>query len=334
MASRSYSSKKPEYGIIILGNSGSGKSFLCNIIIGSTKFQAGFQPDAVTTATEHHRIETSKCDYLVYNIPGLIEADQERIDLNKKEIQKAFNECPTSVVLFVWRQTGGRVQNDDVIAFNALNEAYKFPRDGLLFVINNVPVQRPMGYEGKFIATLNNLLKPMSVSDIDAIFIDTLDMGDQTNKNSARTKLMKHIMIHPAMEQKQQKEIRVESKALKELREQLKKQQEDAEKDRDKLKKEVEEMTKQHKKMEEQAEQKFQSLMREAASSKNQYINPLKAFLGLVDSAADLLVGTVQASGVGYAMAIDRLTGTDADEVARKGRAVLKGTAAERVFGP
>ena len=68
----------------------------------------------MTTVTEHYRIQADGHDLLVYNIPGLVEVNQAKIDQNKEEIQKAFKECPTSIVIFVWTQIGGRAQNDDV----------------------------------------------------------------------------------------------------------------------------------------------------------------------------------------------------------------------------
>ena len=327
-------SGKTAYGIIILGSAGSGKSFLCNLIIGSEKFEADFRPEAMTTKTEHYRIETSQCDYLVYNITGLVEINQSQIDHNKQEIQQAFEECPTAIVIFVWTQIGGRAQSDDVIAFKALNDAYAFPQEALMFVVNNVPTSRPTTYEGLFIMTLTNTLQPLSLSDIDIIFIDILDAKDQDQTKSARTKIMKHIVVHRALNQKQQQPIKLQSDQLNDMRNLLKKQQQEAEKDREKFQKQIEKMTEEHNKMQAKADEKYETMMREVANSRNQYVNPFTALLTLVNSVNELVTGTTQAAGLGTLGLLDMATGSTFDEASARVRRVAKGTAAERVHGP
>ncbi len=72
------------YGLINLANSGVGKSFLGNILLGRDKFTHNFSSSSVTHTTEFEEIEFGDFSFAVFNIPGLIEAEQERIDLNKK----------------------------------------------------------------------------------------------------------------------------------------------------------------------------------------------------------------------------------------------------------
>ena len=43
-----------QVGLIIVGNSGVGKSYLANIILGEDRFVHEIRPDAVTIATEMH----------------------------------------------------------------------------------------------------------------------------------------------------------------------------------------------------------------------------------------------------------------------------------------
>lgn len=164
MAANSIEGKIDEVGFIILGNSGAGKSFICNLLIGEEIFANDFDPNAVTTTTRFHRVPCGSFDALIYDIPGLIEADQERIDRNKREIEKAFKECPNSIVLFVWTHKGGRVVHEDIIAFQALNKAYQFSSESLAFVLNSLPPKRSPQYDEKFTVTLANHLKPITVS--------------------------------------------------------------------------------------------------------------------------------------------------------------------------
>ncbi|CAF2144238.1 unnamed protein product [Rotaria magnacalcarata] len=229
-------------------------------------FEADFRPEAVTTISEYHRMETKESDYLIYNIPGLVEINQEQIDRNKKEIMKAFKECPTSIVIFVWAQIGGRAQNDDVIAFNALNDAYKFPVESLMFIVNNIPPNRPQQYN----------------------FIDAVDPTNSAQMQNTRAKLMKYIAVHPAHKQNKQHDIVLQLDELKQMRNILKQQQQQAEQDRARLEMQIAKMTKEHNRSQAEANERFQKISEECksmqqraqAKSANEYKNPFKAFLG------------------------------------------------------
>lgn len=74
MASDNISSH--EYGLIIVGNSGVGKSFLANVLLGEEAFQHEFSARSVTHRTEFREITIGSYRYAIFNIPGLIEADQ------------------------------------------------------------------------------------------------------------------------------------------------------------------------------------------------------------------------------------------------------------------
>jgi hypothetical protein len=174
MATSSSESETANPGIIIPANSEVGKSYNCNIFIGNDRLKAEFQSEPVTIKTEHHCVFLGSKFFCIYNIPGLVEVNPEHIDRNKQEIMKAIAQSPVSVVIFVWTQIGGHAQQDNVIVFNYLNNAYKFLARSLMFVVNNVPRRRSREYEGQFIGILSNMLKPMLISMGDIIFIDTI----------------------------------------------------------------------------------------------------------------------------------------------------------------
>ncbi|CAF5115540.1 unnamed protein product, partial [Rotaria magnacalcarata] len=126
-------------GIIILGNSGAGKSFLANVILGEEAFKHETRMNACTLTTEYRAARIGDKQYAVYNIPGLIEADQDRINLNIREIDAAFIGHPTAVIVFVLGVgNGGRIGNEDIVAFNAINKAYRFDEKSIIFVINQL----------------------------------------------------------------------------------------------------------------------------------------------------------------------------------------------------
>lgn len=151
------SSKK--IGIIILGNNGFDKSSLGNIILRRELFQLKFSPDAATLETEYRESTVNDKIYAIYNIPNLIEANRERIDINVREVNIAFQRFPHAVVIYVFSVgPTGCLHNEDFIAFNAFNSVYSLNEKSLIIVVNRVPVNRPDDYELKKTAELRRFL--------------------------------------------------------------------------------------------------------------------------------------------------------------------------------
>ena len=261
MEANSVPSKKPEYGIIILGNAGTGKSYICNMLIGYERFETDFRRDAVTTTTEYHRINAGSSDILIYNIPGLIESHQDDVDQNKREIIKAFEQSPISVVIFVWTQVGGRPQPDDIIAFKALKQAYKFSSKSLMFVLNNIPSERSPTYEERFFALLTKMLNPIPISLEDMFFLDTLNFEDNEKFSATRDRLLYFIAEHHENEQKMQADIIVQCNELRMLREALKKQYLEAEENKQALELQIKQMTKEYEVVRKGQEKRYQDMM-------------------------------------------------------------------------
>ncbi|CAF2648043.1 unnamed protein product [Rotaria sp. Silwood2] len=245
MYANSYQSLPSDAGIIFLGNAGSGKSFLCNCIIGHEQFEHDFRTTAVTTVTEYHEVNIpEKFNLRIYNISGSVEANQKRVEENKRQIMKAFEECPNSIVIFVWTQNGGRVNPNDVVAFNALNAAYAFPAESLAFVVNDLPPHRNSrrNYDGEFLATLKVLLEPMKVSVKDIIFIDHIEPGHEMKLTDARTKLLDLISKHYILPQTRCADIILELEQLQKDLCDIKNKQMQAEQDKEKFKRYAEQL--------------------------------------------------------------------------------------------
>jgi predicted GTPase len=177
-------------GLIILGNSGVGKSFLANTLVGREAFAHKFSSRSVTHITESEEIHLGDLPLTIFNIPGLIEADQERINLNKKEIDKAFALRPISIVMFVFGQQGGRICDEDIVAFNAINAAYPFHPESLMLVVNGLPKNRPSNYEGLALVLLQNLLKGINVTNNKLCFLDHIDGDNPKERQYLKEKLL------------------------------------------------------------------------------------------------------------------------------------------------
>ncbi|CAF3445331.1 unnamed protein product [Rotaria sp. Silwood2] len=139
-------------GLIILGNSGVGKSFLANRLLDDDKaFESRFSARSVTRHTEWKNMSTpiGKYIYSVANIPGFVEANQKLIDENRHEIMKAFEQYPFSIVIFVFGNKGGRIPDEDLVAFMKINDAYQFPPESLLLIVNGILSNAPDDYEEK-----------------------------------------------------------------------------------------------------------------------------------------------------------------------------------------
>ncbi|CAM4818186.1 unnamed protein product [Rotaria magnacalcarata] len=167
------------FGIILLGNTGVGKSFLGNILLGREVFKHECSPSPVTHATEFQAYTADGDSYAVFNIPGLLEDDQDAVDRNKQEIYKAFQQSPNSVVGFVFTGgSGGRIKSEDLIAFNAIHKTYNFKQESLVIIINDLPSDRPKTYESETTIKLERLLKIPNVKVCFLNHINTRDAGE------------------------------------------------------------------------------------------------------------------------------------------------------------
>ena len=115
---------------------------------------------------------------VVFNIPGLVEADQNRIEVNKREIQKGLQQQPKSIVIYVFANQNGRIRDEDVLAFNAIHEVYEFRLQSLLIIINGLSKQRRENYESMMIFQLQKVLNI-------GICIENICFLDQINPESS-----------------------------------------------------------------------------------------------------------------------------------------------------
>ena len=161
-----------KHGLLLLGNSGVGKSFIGNVILGQDVFDHECNSASVTHETEFEDYIVGNASYAVFNIPGLIEADQAAVDRNKAEIYKAFQQRPNSVVAFVFTGgSGGRIRDEDVVAFKSINAVYNFKPDSLILIVNDLPLNRLPNYEGVTAVKLEGLV---NIPNVRICFLDRI----------------------------------------------------------------------------------------------------------------------------------------------------------------
>jgi len=127
--------------LIILGNSGVGKSFFCNALVQQTTFSSRVSSTSVTDNVECDVLEHERTAFVVYNIPGLIEADPKNSDRNRRCIEQAFRHLPEAktVIVFIISQEGGRPRNEDIAAWLAI-QAYvpQLQLHTVSFIVNRI----------------------------------------------------------------------------------------------------------------------------------------------------------------------------------------------------
>jgi len=79
-----------ERSIIIIGNTGVGKSFVVNCLLDDEVFASEERSIAVTSKLEFRKILIEDVTYKIYNIPGLLEDDEEKVKNNKKSYNGIF----------------------------------------------------------------------------------------------------------------------------------------------------------------------------------------------------------------------------------------------------
>jgi hypothetical protein len=131
--------------LLVLGNSGVGKSMLLNATLGCALFESKFSAMSVTAKVEACIVPTSAASVaVIYNIPGLIEVDAENVRRNKACLRAAMQHLPTActLVLFVLGHEGGRLVAQDVAAFMTVrNFTPEIGPSNCGFIVNKVPLR-------------------------------------------------------------------------------------------------------------------------------------------------------------------------------------------------
>lgn len=133
--------------VLVLGNARIGKSHTLNTILGSAVFKSAFDLSAVTTAVETVMFRAPDGgEYALYNIPGLLDLDEEVARRNAAEVEKALRDQATApvIVLFMLTMKGNGLHAEDLEAWRAISEFVPALKDStaVSFIVNKVEANK------------------------------------------------------------------------------------------------------------------------------------------------------------------------------------------------
>lgn len=220
------SEDQPIYAIHILGNPGVGKTFICNQLLGENYFLHKFSPVSVTKESETKVVQLDGHFITVVNIPGIIDNNPQRIQHNKAEIEKGFKLNSFSIVVYVFGNEGGRIRDEDFVAFQALQKAFKFDQKSVGFIINNLDPKRDLEYDGQATLLIKETLNLNEKPNIGFLNKITDLQNDQLHQDF-QSELMRVISLCIPKHQEKKEELILIKEELIDLKNQFKKKQDE-----------------------------------------------------------------------------------------------------------
>jgi len=211
-------------GVLFVGNTGVGKSEICNYLLKKQKFESKENPTSVTRELSREITTIKGNEAIIYNIPGLLEDDEEKVEQNKRIIQQAFESKEEVYVFYVLTVEGGRLRTPDIDAYKALTQAYDIKQKSFAFIVNKYSGSEAI--KGAIVARIHQILAKQSV-----FFIP-----DNKNKEfKDRAEIGNNILIlaFEELEPNQTtklKELKLAKDEIKELHDEMKKKQKEFDK--------------------------------------------------------------------------------------------------------
>ena len=181
-------------GLLTIGNTGVGKSFLLNAIVGSAVFQAARRVRAVTVQTASHTVVVDDKAYKLFDIPGLIEmGNEQKIESNKAAIDTAFSQCAEQIVLVVMGHLNLRPQAQDLATFFAVQRAYDLHQRSIIFVVNQIRADETARDKVDFITMLKESLGDACPDTLRVVFCP--DIGRNVHFGGAAAQAIRRQLL-------------------------------------------------------------------------------------------------------------------------------------------
>jgi len=244
--------------LFIIGNAGTGKSLMVNVLSGKEIYESKRQAKSVTTKLESNEVTIADHKFEAYNIPGLLEADEKRVQENKKLIQEALGKKEPCIVFFVLCTTNGRVRSEDNAAYKAFSSAFAVPEESFMFIVNQVE-------EGDDLTELYVHVRDC-IGKHDMWMLRACDRKESFEKKSEKLlpKLTLAVLSRTTRVVKKLKDLELEADQIEKMRKDFNEQTEKLNKKmEEKVKEAQEEMKKRAQEVEETLRKKEQELEKE-----------------------------------------------------------------------
>ncbi len=140
--------------------------------------------------------------------------------MNKREIDHAFSTRPTSLIIYVFGQQNGRIRDEDVVAFDAINDAYPLNIESLLIIVNGLPADRPPTYEGEVMLMLQDITKAV-INPQRVCFLNQVNRKDDKEKENLRNQVISFILQLTPSEHRKVNDIHLRVDEVSLLKEQI-----------------------------------------------------------------------------------------------------------------
>jgi energy-coupling factor transporter ATP-binding protein EcfA2 len=176
--------------VLLLGNSGVGKSFLCNTLLGAERFTHAFVATSVTRQLEYEFAFVDVADdaaepvpVVIFNIPGMMEANEQLIPENIQAIKAAFAVLPEAQtqILFVMTESGGRLISEQLEMFRQIFKYVEFDEGATGIIINQVRAEE---FSAEYAFDLTSLLHQLLKCKCRVWFQQKIKRADRENPES------------------------------------------------------------------------------------------------------------------------------------------------------
>jgi len=172
-----------------------------------------------------------------------------------------------SIIVYVFGVQGGLIRDEDIVAFKALDLAYKINRESLCFVVNDLPPgpDRPQDYEGQTVALLKSLLK---IDNPRIAFCDRLvPKNNPEGKARILGNLCEVIVKCVPKHHKKEKEIMLQADEIFNLKKEIKNQQNQFKNQFDQYKQDIDKIQKDYDELKKQPPKEFHHYEKEVVQS-------------------------------------------------------------------